>query len=158
MANFWGLKLILSNNIALTCGAILSTGNHAHDHSSHTQPTLGLKSTAQRLLAQHGTPHRLELATNIMRLMPYFLNDNMGLLGAQKSLFAMRVALFSLRRHPGEELKWCQAMYQKFDNRKGLRYAREIAKLNGKYSATRRDSLPMGVSPQHGVEALVEGL
>ena len=82
----------------------------------------------------------------------------MGLLGAQKSLFALRVALFSLRRHPGEELKWCQAMYQEFDNRKGLRYAREIAKLDGKYSAAGRDSLPMGVSPQHGVEALVEGL
>ena len=39
MANFWGLKLILSNNIVLTCGTILSTGNHAHDQSSHTQPT-----------------------------------------------------------------------------------------------------------------------
>ena len=49
-------------------------------------------------------------------------------------------------------------MYQEFDNRKGLRYAREIVKLDGKYSAARRDNLPVGVSPQHGVEALIEGL
>ena len=34
MGNIWCLKLILSNNIAFTCGAILFTGNHAHDHSS----------------------------------------------------------------------------------------------------------------------------
>ncbi|KAL2052932.1 hypothetical protein ABVK25_006873 [Lepraria finkii] len=118
---------------------------------------MGLKSTAQRLLAQHGTPRRLELATSVMRLIPCCLNDSMGLLGAQKSLYALRVALFSLRRHPGGGLKWCQAVYKEFDNRKGLRYAREIAKLDGKYSAARRDSLPMSVSPQHGVEAPIEG-
>lgn len=44
-----------------------------------------------------------------------------------------------------------------FDDRKGLRYAREIAKLDGKYSAARRDSLPESVSLQHGVEAPIEG-
>lgn len=66
----------------------------------------------------------------------------MGLMGAQKSLFALRTALFVLQRHPGQELKWCQAMYQELDGKKGLRYAREIAKLEGKHSAASRDDLP----------------
>ena len=70
-----------------------------------------------------------------MRSMAYSLNDSMGLLGAAKSLFPLRVALFALRRQPGEELKWCQAVYQELETKKGLRYAREIAKLDGKISA-----------------------
>jgi hypothetical protein len=77
----------------------------------------------------------------------------MGLLGAQKSLFALRVALLALRRHPGEELKWCQAVYQEFDDRKGLRYAREMAKLDKNFTAAGRDSPPMGVLPRHGIDA-----
>ena len=153
VTNFWGLKLILSNTIALTCSTILSISNHRRDQSLHTRPTLDPKSMAQRLLTQHGAANQLELATNIMRSMPYCLNDNMGLLGAQKSLFALRVALLALRRHPGEELKWCQAVYQEFDDRKGLRYAREMAKLDKNFTAAGRDSPPMGVLPRHGIDA-----
>ena len=155
-ASFWALKLILSYTIALTCGAVLSTNNHSHDHSSHTQSTLDLMSMAQNLLNQHDSPCRLRLATNIMRAMPYCLNDSMGLIGAQKSLFALRVALFSLRRHPGEELKWCQAVYQELDGRRGLRYAREIAKLDGKYNAAGRDGLPTGVPSRDGSKTVVD--
>ena len=95
------------------------------------------------LLATHTNTRRLELATNIVLSMPYCLNDNMGLMGAQKSLFALRTALFALHRHPGEELKWCQAMYQELESKKGLGYAREIAKSNGRYSAAGRNKLPL---------------
>lgn len=76
----------------------------------------------------------------------------MGLWGAQKSLLALRTALFSLRRHPGEELKWCQAVYQEMDNRKGLRYAREIANLDGRWSVSGRDSLLTTVNNERGGE------
>lgn len=137
---YWGLRTILSNTIAITCGAILSTDTQVSAESSRHGD---LRAMATHLLSQHGSATRLEFATNIMRSMPYCLNDNMGLLGAQKSLFALRVALFSLRRHPGEELKWCQAVYAELDNKKGLRYAREIAKLDARYSASGRDNLPM---------------
>ena len=149
-ATFWALKLILSSTIALTCGAILSSPGANQSSSVDPDPAIDLMNTAYRLLSQYGSPQRLELATNIMRSMPYSLNDSMGLLGAAKSLFPLRAALFCLRRQPGEELKWCQAVYQELETKKGLRYAREIAKLDGKYS-------PAGLAAQHGSETLGEG-
>lgn len=132
-ATFWALKLVLSSTIALTCGSILSSASANQSSSIYPDPAVDLRKTAHQVFSQHGGPQRLELATNIMRSMPYSLNDSMGLLGAAKSLFPLRTALFCLRRQPGEELKWCQAVYQELENRKGLRYAREIANLDGKY-------------------------
>ena len=149
-ATFWALKLILSSTIALTCGAILSSKSATQSISADPDLAVDLRNTAHRLLSLHGSSQRLELATNIMRSMAYSLKDSMGLLGAAKSLFPLRVALFALRRQPGEELKWCQAVYQELETRKGLRYAREIAKLDGKYSTA-------GLAAQHGTETLVEG-
>ena len=148
-ATYWALKLVLSGAIALTCGAILSSASTNQSSSVDLDPAVDLRNTAHRLLSQHGGPQRLELATNIMRSMPYSLNDSMGLLGAAKSLFPLRAALFTLRRQPGEELKWCQAVYQELETKKGLRYAREIAKLDGKYK-----SVPLGA--QHNSETLQE--
>ena len=149
-ATFWALKLILSSTIALTCGAILSSENASQPISADSDPTVDLRNTALRLLSQHGNPQRFELATNIMRSMAYSLNDSMGLLGAAKSLFPLRVALFALRRQPGEELKWCQAVYQELETKKGLRYAREIAKLDGKYSTA-------GLVARNGSESSRDG-
>ena len=148
-ATFWALKLILSSTIALTCRAILSTENAAQSISADPDLVVDRRNTVHRFLSQHGSPQRLKLATNIMRSMAYSLNDSMGLLGAAKSLFPLRVALFALQRQPGEELKWCQAVYQQLETKKGLRYAREIAKLDGKHSAA-------GLAAQHGSEAMGE--
>lgn len=64
--------------------------------------------------------------------MPYCLHDSMGVFGPQKSLFALRAALLSLRRNPGEELDLCLRMYQELAEKKGLGYAREVGKMNGK--------------------------
>lgn len=144
LVTYWGLRVILSNTIAITCGAILSADSpvlRAESSSSRD-----LRGMAQQLLGEHGDRIRLEYATNIMRSMPYSLSDSMGFIGAQKCLFGLRTALFSLRRHPGEDLKWCKAVYQQLDTKKGLRYAREIAKLDGRLSASGRDSLPMRIS------------
>lgn len=146
IATYWALRLILSNTIALACQHVLSTNTRVPSHSSSStlrQSSQDLETMTFHLLEIHTRPHRLELATNIIRSMPYCLSDNMGLMGAQKSLFALRTALFALQRYPGEELKWCQAMYQELDSKKGLRYAREIAKLDGRFSAAGRDSLPL---------------
>ena len=149
-ATYWALKLVLSGAIALTCGAILSSASTNQASSVDPDPAVDLRKTAHQLLSQHGGPQRLELATNIMRSMPYSLNDSMGLQGAAKSLFPLRAALFCLRRQPGEELKWCQAVYQELETKKGLRYAREIAKLDGKYR-------PAPLGAQYESETLEEG-
>lgn len=147
---YWGLGLILSNTIALTCQQVLTTIAQVPAQSSFSttpRASQDLQNMSRSLLEIHTSSHRLELATNIIRSMPYCLNDNMGLMGAQKSLFAMRTALFALQRYsPGEELKWCQAMYQELHSKKGLRYARQIAKLDWNLSAVGRNCLPLRAS------------
>ena len=131
IVKYWGLRIILSNTIALTCQRVLSmtTQLPAYPSSSTSPPILqDLHVMSLRLLKANAGPNILEFATNIVRSMSYCLNENMGLIGAQKSLFPMRIALFVLQRHPGEDLKWCQAMYQELNSVKGIRYAREIGK------------------------------
>ena len=144
IVTYWALRLILSNTIAFACQHVLSTNNRVPSSSfiSH-QTSQEVETMTFHLLEIHTRSHRLELAKNIIRSMPYCLSDNMGLMGPQKSLFALRTALFALQRYPGEELKWCRAMYQELDSRKGLRYAREIAKLDGGFSAVGIDHLPL---------------
>ena len=142
IVTYWGLRIILSNTISLTCQHILSVAYKMPSHSSSSIPPQalqGLYNMCLQLQEVHTGNGRLELAMNVVRSMPYCLNENMGLIGAQKSLFAMRVALFALQHHPGDELKWCQAMYQELNSRKGLGYAKEIAKLEGKFGAAGRD-------------------
>ena len=131
IVKYWGLRIILSNTIALTCQRVLSitTQLPAYPSSSTSPPILQeLHTMSLQLLKANAGPNILEFATNIVRSMPYCLNENMGLIGAQKSLFPMRIALFVLQRHPGKDLQWCQAMYQELNSGKGIRYAREIGK------------------------------
>ena len=122
---YWALRIILSNTIAVTCNVIVSNDIEPLCHG----PDLNrYRATARRLLKQHGNSDILfAYATNIMRSMRYCLNDNMGIMGAHKSLFAVRVALALLREYPGEELRWCNSVYQSLDSNKGVRYARELA-------------------------------
>ena len=144
----WALRLILSNAIALTSTHILSKTQNPSPHPTFRRENQNLQAPCLHLLATHTPSHRLELATNIIRSMPYCLNDTMGLLGAQKSLFAMRTALFVLQRHPGsEESKWCRVMYEELGSKKGLGYAREIAKVEGRYSVA-----GTGTSTSTGIE------
>ena len=143
IVTYWGLGLILSNTITLDCQQVLTMIAQVPAQSSSStspQASQDLEIMSLHLLETHTRPHHLKLATNIIGSTPYCLNDNMGLMGAQKSLFALRTALFALQRYPpGEELKWCQAMYQELNSKKGLKYAREIAILDWNLSAAGRD-------------------
>lgn len=122
---YWALKLAISNTIANICSTVLS---------DPTCPRFApLQTTAQQLLVHHGETGRLESAKNIMRSMPYHLHDSMGLLGAQKSLFALRAALLSLKRSQFIELKLCVQMYKDLYERKGLGYARQVADMGPKW-------------------------
>lgn len=142
IVTYWGLRLVLSNTMAIVCQHVLSMTTQLPAQSSPSgsrRAIHDLQAISLQLLEAYTGVNRLELATNIVRSMPYCLNDNMGLVSAQRSLFAMRVALFVLQRHPGEELKWCQAMYLELSTGKGLKYAREIGKLEGRFSAADQD-------------------
>ncbi|KAL9631449.1 MAG: hypothetical protein Q9164_005884, partial [Protoblastenia rupestris] len=89
---YWGLKLVLSNVLAIICGALLF---HHPALQSDAPETIAYPHGRQILLQfldYHNKAYCIELATKIMRSMSYVLNDNMGLLGAQHSLFPLRVA------------------------------------------------------------------
>ena len=151
VGTYWSLKVHLSNNIALACGHVLSINAQPPFQSASStslEKRQDLEIMSLHLLEKYTNAHRLELATNIVRSMPYRLSDDMGLLGAQKALFALRTALFTLRFYPGEELnlKWCQAMYQELYSKKGLRYAREIAKTDGRHIAASREHISRDTS------------
>lgn len=125
---YWALKLAISSTIANICSAALSTP----PSPTPITPT-PLQATAIQMLVQHGETGRLENATKIMRSMPYCLQDSMGLLGAQKSLFALRAALLLLRESEFEELELCAQMYKDLYEKKGLGYARQVADMGPKW-------------------------
>ena len=122
---YWALKLAISSTIAKTCSIALSN------------PTIPIPSplntTVQQMRVQHGQIGRTENATNIMRSMSYCLHDSMGLIGAQKSLFALRAALLSLRRSQTKESKMCERMYRELYEKKGLGYAKQVADMGPKW-------------------------
>ena len=147
---FWGLKLALSNTIAIICSLVLSR-NAPDQHKEDLQGFAALQQTAHLLITQHGDKGRLENATNIIRAMPYCLHDSTGLLGPQKSLFALRAALLSLRKTPGEELDRCLRTYQELVETKGMGYAREVGKVNVKCGAAAgKTTDAVRLAPGHG--------
>ena len=117
--DFWALKLILSNEIGGICQIILSR-NYAESADIDSAACLPPISTAQWAESHYGPQSRIDLATDIARSMPYCLNHTMGMLGPERSLFPLRTAMSTLRRHPGPELEWCQAVYREMDNGSGL--------------------------------------
>ncbi len=80
---YWALRAVVSTTMCQICS---------------TPQTLTLdpptKAELDALASSHGKATWLDIAANIMRTMPYCLNDNQGLLGAQQSLFASRAALY----------------------------------------------------------------
>lgn len=146
---FWGCKLALSNTMAIICASVLSP-NSDNRRKDDPRSFAALEETARRLLIQHGDTGRLENATNIMRSMPYCLHDSMGFLGSQKSLFALRAALSSLRGSPGEELDGCIRVYQEMVERKGLGHARQVWKVNAKHGEEAGKGMDAMHVPGHG--------
>ena len=122
---YWALKLAISSTIANICSAALSA-------PKSPTPT-PLETAATNLLVQHGDNGRLQNATNIMRSMPYCLHDSMGLMGAQKTIFALRAARLSLRKSQIEELKWCIQTYRSLYEKKGFGYAKQLVDMGPKW-------------------------
>ena len=139
---YWGLRIILANVAAIICGSIIS----ALEKIPVGSPGAGnLKGAAQRLLQKTSGTTRVEYSILIMRSMAYSMNESMGLIGAQKCLFGFRTAMSCLQRNPGEELRWCNAVYQELEKNKGLRYATEIAKINGRPDSSDRGTPPIKI-------------
>ena len=132
---FWALKIIISNTIATACSIILSSTSRRESVASlntvettcsldeaidKSDPAASLDEVtakAQRLSNQYNFSQRKDLATSIVRSMPYCLNFNMGLLGPQRAFFALRTALGMLRSNPSPEQKWLKSNHKKLAER-----------------------------------------
>ena len=115
----WALKIVISDEIATICRIVLFTNREARADAPTTDPatSLMLTSMAQRIEDQHSEEKRMNLAIDIVRSMPYCCNENMGLLGPERAVFALRTALNTMRRIPGPELDWLEAADHKIDRR-----------------------------------------
>ena len=122
---YWAFKLELSRTIANICVTALS-----NPISILPAP---LQSAAQQMLIQHGEIDRLQNARNILRSLPYCLQDSMGFLGALRSMCALRAAHLSLRRSQMDELNLCAQLYRDLYEKKGLAYAKQIADMGPKW-------------------------
>lgn len=116
----WAFKLVISGTIANICSTALST--------PATSTLAPLKIAAEQILIEHGEMGRLENATNIMRSMPYCLHGSMGLLGVHRTLFALRIAILSLRRSQTEELSSCTQIHRELYEKSGLGFAKLLAR------------------------------
>ena len=122
---YWSFKLEFSSTIA----TIYFT---APSNPTSTLPA-PLQSAAQQMLIQHGEIGRLENARNILRSLPYCLQDSMGLWGALRSVYALRTAHLSLRRSQMDESNLCGQMYRDLYEKKGLVYAKQIADMRPRW-------------------------
>ena len=137
---FWGLKIALSNTIAIICASVLSL-NARNQHKDDPEGFGALDQTARLLLTQHGDTGRLENATNIIRAMPYCLHDSAGHWGPQKSLLPLAAALLSLRGTPGDALDMCWKAYRELVEKKGMNgVCKEVRKLIAETSVAAKET------------------
>ena len=133
---FWALKIIISNTIATTCFAILSSTSRRKglvslstvrttltgddrllDNGDSLSSPDEVVIKARRISNQYDFAQRKDFATLVVRSMPYCLSFNMGLLGPQRAFFALRTALSVLKSNPSPERAWLKSNHKKLDER-----------------------------------------
>lgn len=106
----------------------------------------------------------------ILRAAPYIIHPDQNSVGGQRFLFALRIALFILRVLPTADnplLELCKRMYTIVSERRGVRYAIEIARHDGGHGTRGNERWlagggtpggSPGPMPSQGPYAVVEGL
>ena len=130
---YWAIKSILSYFVDLVATNLL-----IHQPQSRSIPNIWGSLSVGQVLDLHTETICVEYCTNIVRTMGYILRDDMGLMAAQQAIFPIRVALFYMKRRGGEELKWCQDLYNQVIEKKGLRYAEALSQSDGGYGRDRK--------------------
>ena len=180
MSVFWVLKLMCSMTANQMCFRFVAEAQSQRQQASqdsfappNTANSQDYPRSAPSVLAQlaqivrnmaqrHNAAHRLTLASNIVRSVPYFLGDEMGLMPAHMILLPIRVALYELQNsklvtddivegkpqepYPiGDEvhssynlekqtmLKICLTLYNQLIEVKGLGYAVQIGRTGNRW-------------------------
>ena len=139
LLTYWALQLLLGGLVASLCSTLTSKRQTRTSHAQDSRGGVYLSSTSNhpaesinnyRSFAQsHSAARRLDLAVTITRSIPYCITDGMGLVGAQMTVFPLRIALSTFEREGvPDDLVWCQELYRNLTSYKGLLYAQNVAK------------------------------
>ena len=151
---FWGLKLVLSNLILAIISGIIEHNPVLHPNAPNAMTNAPAREKLLRLSSDYGRAQCIELARLIICTVPYVLSDDKGYVGASQVVFPLRVALFTLRRYPGKELRWCQEAYEQLTRNKGLNFAIAIAPADGTFERE-QSIIVRGQSKNEALKALV---
>ena len=151
---FWGLKLVLSNLILAVVSGLLGHNPILNPYAPSVIVNASAREKILRLSSNYGRAQCIELAKPIIRAIPYVLGDDKGCVGASQALFPLRVALFTLSRYPGEELRRCQEAYEQLAQNKGLNFAKVIATADGPF-AEEQNTIVRGQSQNEAFKSSV---
>ncbi|KAL9086239.1 MAG: hypothetical protein Q9159_004304 [Coniocarpon cinnabarinum] len=153
--HYWSLQSLLSSSIARLATAIKRAEADAaafmffdptftaEPDALHGDPTVAMNPPAaaiqhdlvtEQLSAQHTLARSHHLGAQIARAVPYCCQEQMGLLGPQRCMFPIRVAVIALKQGgPPEDLQYAQRMLEELSADKGLSYAKQLEELGGKW-------------------------
>jgi hypothetical protein len=115
MLDFWALRIALSTTIYVICS------------QAPKDIPVSMRNFIEHLKIEHGSSRQIELATSIMLSLQYCMKEEYGVASSQKCLFSGRVALYTLRCYPSEQLASYEAKFLDLTLKKGLRYAQDIS-------------------------------
>jgi len=155
LMDYWALSIIVYS----TCGMIYNSfagtdRSSGPEHLADDQHALARADVPKGNASPPPTEARKPgltktLADNIAQSMEYCLREDMGMLGPQWTLFALRVALQRYRGFPGSvELEWLQAIHERICDEKGVKFSRTIASYkwtNASSSPERESHLETGL-------------
>lgn len=136
MLDYWALSIILDDTTFRLCLSLKGEGKSPRSQRAHPADDWNVKAAAnisnERVvsLPQAAQYPRIMKASadNIAQSMEYYLSREMGVLGPQWALFALRAALQTYRYFPNsKELRWLQAIHDEISDQKGVNLCRIIA-------------------------------
>ncbi|KAL8830687.1 MAG: hypothetical protein Q9191_001292 [Dirinaria sp. TL-2023a] len=137
LIDYWGISIVLYSTSIILYRSLTADNNR----TGPEHPADERRAQAKAILPQHisvpkpGITQRPEmiksLADNIAQSMEYCLQKDVGTLGPQWALFALRIALQTYKYFPDtNELLWLQAIHDKICDEKGVKFSRIIAASN----------------------------
>ena len=138
LLDYWALRLIVSVTIAALCNQIpikqssVKSGSESPADSESGESNKNsvqdgdVVSYIQQAKAEHNGARQMGLAISIMESLPFCMDAENGISSSQKCLFAARVAMFLLERHPPARFATYQALYNGLSISKGINFAKGI--------------------------------
>ena len=155
LMNYWALQSLISSSISGLCQSIKQAEADAaafvffdpfatDSDVNISDPTLGMGPAmnappapdpmVEELANQHTLSRCHHLANQIIRGVPYCTTEPMGLVGPQRCMFPVRVAVIALKQGGApDDLTWAQQTLEEFNTKKGLNYANLIQNLGGRW-------------------------